>query len=224
MKRFYLAAFLLAFAAGCAHVPFEETALVPLGSGDPQHIVEHFRANTPENFQLLNTVVFEYNWRQFPAIGTVQINRAERVFKVAGMNPMGVMLFEFSGNQDSVTTQYAIAAFTKYGDIASAVGNDIRRIYFDLVPAPEAKSWKRKYKLIFRQASGPGILEYVFAGREGDLVEKNYYENNGILWRVAYYEYRDQEGKRWPQGVVMTHYEYRYRLTVRHKELRVEHN
>ncbi|HSQ77323.1 MAG TPA: hypothetical protein VLN91_00380, partial [Nitrospirota bacterium] len=133
-------------------------------------------------------------------------------------------LFALSGDQDSVTSQYSIAAFTKYGDIASAVGTDIRRIYFDLVPAPEAKIWKKKYKLIFRQGSGPGFLEYVFAGRDGDLIEKNYYENNGLVWRVSYYEYRDQDGKRWPQGVVFTHYDYRYRLTVRHKEFRFEHN
>ncbi len=224
MKRFFLITLLAALAAGCVRVPFQETALVSLGSGDPQSIVKRFQENAPENYQLLSTVVFEYNWRKFSALSTVQINREDHVFKVAGMNPMGVMLFEFSGNQDSVTTQYAIAAFTRYGDIASAVGNDIRRIYFDLVPAPEATIWKGKYKLIFRQSSGPGFLEYVFAGRDGDLIEKNYYENNGLAWRVSYYEYRDQDGKRCPQGVVLTHYDYRYRLTVRHKEFRFEHN
>jgi hypothetical protein len=224
MKRWYLAPFLAALVAGCAHVPFQETALVPLGSGDPRGIAERFQANTPGNYQLLSTVVFEYNWRQFSAISTVQINRADRVFKAASMNPMGVKLFELSGDQNSVTAQYVIAAFSRYGDITSAVGNDIRRIYFDLVPAPDATVWKRKYRLVFRQSSGPGFLEYVFAGKDGDLIEKNYYENNGIVWRVSYYEYRDQEGKRWPQGVVLTHFAYGYRLTVRHKEFRFEHN
>ena len=224
MKRFYLVPFLAVLVAGCVSVPFQEMALVPCESEDPRNVVERFQAGMPENFQLLSTVVFEYNWRKFTVIGTLKIRSADQSFTVAGMNPMGVKLFELSGERNSVTNRYPIAAFTKYGDIAAAVGNDIRRIYFDLVPESHAKIWKRKYKLIFRQSSGPGFIEYVFAGARGDLVEKNYYGDNGIAWRVSYYEYRDQNGKRWPQGVVLIHYDYGYRLTIRHKELSVENN
>ena len=224
MKRFVLLCILQVFIAGCSTVPFQETRLVPLDSEDPRNMVEHFRSNVPDSFELLNTVVFEYNGRKFTAIGTIQINRADRVFKVAGMNPMGIKLFELSGDQNSVTTRYSIANFTRYGDIAAAVGNDIRRMYFDLVPGPEARSWKRKYTQIFRQPSGSGFLEYVFAGRDGDLIEKRYYEENGIVWKASYYEYRDQDGKRWPQGIVFIHYPYGYRLIVRQKEFRIEHN
>ena len=160
----------------------------------------------------------------FPRIGSVYISRADRVFKVAGMNPMGVKLFELSGDRSGMTTHYAIADFSKYGDIAIVVGNDIRRIYFDLVPGPEASIGKRKYKLIFRKSSGPGYLEYIFAGTGGDLIEKNYYEDNGLAWRISYYEYRDQDGKRWPQGIVLLNYQYGYRLTIRQKELHFEHD
>jgi hypothetical protein len=224
MKRFVVLCILQVFIAGCSTVPFQETRLVPLDSEDPWNMVERFHSDIPDSFELLNTVVFEYNGRKFTAIGTVQINRADRAFKVAGMNPMGIKLFELSGGQNSVTTRYSIADFTRYGDIAAAVGNDIRRIYFDLVPGPEARSWKRKYTQIFRQPSGPGFLEYVFAGRDGDLIEKRYYEENGIVWKASYYEYRDQDGKRWPQGIVFIHYPYGYRLIVRQKEFRLEHN
>ncbi len=224
MKRFVLLCILQVFIAGCSTVPFQETRLVPLDSEDPRNMVERFRLNIPDSFELLNTVVFEYNGRKFTAIGTVQINRADRVFKVAGMNPMGIKLFELSGDQNSVTTRYSIANFSRYGDIGAAVGNDIRRIYFDLVPGPGARSWKRKYTQLYRQPSGPGFLEYVFAGRDGDLIEKRYYEEDGIVWKASYYEYRDQDGKRWPQGIVFIHYTNRYRLIVRQKEFRIEHN
>ncbi len=212
--------FLLVFITGCSAVPFQETALVSLDREDPWSVVERFRTRTPDSFQLLTTVVFEYNSRKFSGIGAVQINRADRVFKVAAMNPMGVKLFELSGDQNSVATHYAIADFSQYGDFATAIGSDIRRIYFDLVPGPEAKIWKRKHKLIFRQSSGQGFIEYVFAGGPGDLIEKNYYEDDGIVWKASYYEYRDQDGKRWPQGIVFIHYQYGYRLIVRQKEFR----
>ncbi len=218
MKRSILV-FLLLYITGCSAVPFQETALVPLDLEDPWSVVERFRTRTPDSFQLLSTIVFEYNSRSFSGIGAVKINRADRVFTVAAMNPMGVKLFELSGDQNSVATDYAIADFSRYGDFATAVGNDIRRIYFDLVPGREAKIWKRKYMLIFRQASGPGFLEYVFAGTEGDLLEKNYYAEDGIVWKAAYYEYRDQNGKRWPQGIIFINYQHGYRLVVRQKEL-----
>ncbi len=214
--------FLLLLIAGCSSVPFQSTVLVPLEAGDPWNIVQRFQESTPQRFQLLNTVVFEYNFRKFSGIGTVQVNSESGVFHAAGMNPMGVKLFELSGDGRSVTSRYAIEAFTQYGDIAAAVGNDIRRIYFDLVPGKEALIRKRTDKLIFRQPSGSGFLEYLFAGAAGDLIRKTYYDDSGIRWRVSYYEYRDQQGKRWPQGVVFINYEFGYRLTVRNKEFTFE--
>ncbi len=224
MIRLVLLLILQLFITGCSTVPFQETRLVSLESEDPWNMVERFQKSIPASFQLLTSVVFEYNSRKFYGIGTLQVNRPDGVFRVAGMNPMGVKLFELSGDQHGVTSQYTIADFSRFGDIAAAVGNDIRRIYFDLVPRPEASLWKRRYKLIFRQPSGPGFLEYVFAGTGGDLIEKNYYEESGIVWKSAYYEYQEQDGKRWPRGIVLIHYQYGYRLTVRQKEILVEHN
>jgi hypothetical protein len=219
MKHFIALAILVIMIGGCVAVPFQETELVPLSSEPARNMAEHFQTSIPDVFQVLSTVVFEYNGRSFGSIGSVEINRSERSFLVAGMNPMGVKLFEISGNERTgATLRYAIADFTKYGDIALAVGSDIKRIYLDLVPGPEAKSWKRKYKLIFRQPWDAGFVEYVFAGSNGDLIEKNYYDSTGLAWRVSYYEYREQQGKRWPQGILMMHFDYGYRLTIRQKE------
>jgi hypothetical protein len=211
---------LLPLIAACSAVPFQETARVPLGPEGPRSLVERFQTGLPGSFQLLTSVVFEYNWRKFAAVGYLDINRRDGLFKVACLNPMGVKLFELSGDEKSVTNLYTIAAFNRYGDITTVVGNDIRRIYFDLVPSAEARIWKRKYSVSFRQPSGPGTMEYIFSGPQADLVEKNYYDDSGIAWRVSYYEYRDQNGKRFPQGIVLLNYQYHYRLTVRHKEYR----
>ena len=223
--RLVLGVLLAGVLAGCGmHVPFQETELVPFPHNDPQAVVEQFRANIPLSFQLLSTVVFEYNSRKISGIGSLEAVTTSGTFKLAAMNGMGVKLFELSGDRKSITTDYVIAALNRYGDITTAVGNDIRRIYFDLVPGPEATVWKRKNKLVFRQPSGQGFLEYIFAGEHGDLIEKNYYEDRGILWRVSYYEYHDENGKRLPHGVLFVHYDYGYRLTVRHKEFHLENN
>jgi len=206
-------------------VPFKEAEFVPMEVSDPYVVVERFRSVNPEHFQMLNTIVFEYNnWITFGGIGYVEINTADYFYKVACMNHMGVKLFEVSANRDGVLSQYAIGPLADKGDIARTVGDDIRRMYFDLVPRPDAWSWMRNTTLIFRQSFGAGVLEYVFAGRAGDLIEKRYYEEDGIVWKASYYEYRDQDGKRWPQGIVFIHYSHGYRLIVRQKELHIEHN
>src|SRR5208283_1015271 len=62
---------------------------------------------------------------------------------------------------------------------------DIRRIYFDLLPSQNAPLWKRKYKFIYRQSYDQGYLEFIFAGVDGDLIEKNYYENHQPIGCVS---------------------------------------
>jgi hypothetical protein len=218
-QKVWRAIVLLLFISGCSTVPFQKTEFVPLDIGDPWSIVERFEKRAPDSFQLLTTVVFEYNSRTFSGIGAVQVNRTDRIFRVAAMNPMGVKFFELSGDQDNVVTHYAIDDLSQYGDFATVVGNDIRRIYMDLLPGADANVRAKSNKLIFRRSSGPGFVEHVFAGTGGDLIEKSYYEEDGIVWKVSYYEYRDQNGKRWPRGIVFIHFDRGYRLVVRQKEL-----
>jgi hypothetical protein len=206
-------------AAGCVHIPFQEVERVSFESIEPRDVVEQFKAHTPESFQLLNSVVFEYSWNSFMGIGYIDINRQNSLFKVVCLNPLGVQLFELSGDRDSIVTHNVMPTLMKYGDLPTAVGTDIRRIYFDLVPSDKARTWKSKYKVNFWQPSGPGVMEYEFAGKGRELVEKVYYENDQIIWRISYYEYREQNGKHYPQGIIMTNYKYGYQLTVRQKEL-----
>jgi len=218
MKQRVPMAVLLLALTGCLQVPFPESALVLIGSEDAQRIVERFQAGMPDSFQLLNTIVFEYNSRKFSLIGSIEVDRRNGLFRAMCMNPMGVKLFELTGDRTTVTNEYTIAAFSRYGDITTVIGNDIRRIYFDLAPSSAAVVWRGTNTVRFRQHSGAGSLEYVFSGGAGDLLAKNFYDDNGIVWQVRYYDYREQSGKRMPHGILFVHYEFGYHLTVREKE------
>lgn len=186
---------------------------------EPVRLLEDFKAGLPEHFQLLNSVVFEYSGASFMGIGYLDIDRQENLFKVVCLNPMGVQLFELSGDRTAITTHSALPVLMQYGDLPTAVGSDIRRIFFDLLPAGNAQTWKRNYSISFWQPSGSGRMQYIFAGAGHDLVEKNYYENNEIVWGVSYYEYVELNGKRYPKGIILINYQRGYQLTVRHKEL-----
>lgn len=220
MKR-WLAGFLGALLlTGCSSVPFQKTANVSLKERDPLTIVDKFKKSLPRRFQLLNTILYKYGWNKFSTIGYIEINTGTKTFAAAGMNPMGLKLFELTGDKDSVKTLFMMEKFRKNDKFAASAGEDIRRIYFDLVPSADAEIKKGDYRLEFRQRAGTGSIVYIFAGAGGYLTEKKYYEDNKLKWRVSYYEYRRKDGRIYPGGIVLNNYRYGYSLTVKLKEIR----
>lgn len=208
------------FMAGCSSIPFQKTQYVPLEYVEPLTAVEQFEKHSPREFQLLNTIIFQYNWIKFSGIGFIHVNTSERTYTVVCINHMGVTLFEITGNNNGVVSSFALEDFKKKGDFAAVVGEDIKRIFFDLIPSPEAKQTKEKSRIIFQQPFGAGFLDYVFAGPDVNLIKKSYYEDNVLIWTVFYYEYKQNNGKYYPQGIILKHHGYGYSLTVKLKEIR----
>ncbi len=192
-----------------------------MGSVAPWALVEDFRKASPESFQIMNTIVFEYNWNKFSGIGYIYVDAGEKTFKAVCINHLGVKLFELSGDRSGTDPRFVLEQFSRKGNFADTVGEDIRRIYFDLTPSAEAQINKKKYQIIFREPAGTGVKEYIFAGAGGHLIEKNYYEENKLSWRVSYYEYRQKEGKIYPRGIIFNNYKYGYSLTVKLKEIQI---
>lgn len=218
MKKLAALCIAIVLAAGCsAAIPFKEAERVPLGAADPQALVEGFKQRIPASFHLLSSIVFEYNWFTVAGLGYVDINPGDGLYKVVCMNHLGVKLFEFEGNRDGLISQFAMEPLARQGNIAQAVGTDIKRVYLDLLPSEAARVIRRKSEVVFRQRSGDGALEYVFAG--GNLVSKTYREDHRAVWRVSYYEYQEKNGKLYPMGIILSNYRYGYRLIVRQKEI-----
>lgn len=219
MRGLIIALFWALCLAGCASVPFREVEPAPLKTVDSRQLLEEHRARLPDRFQLLNSVVFSRPMATFTAIGYLDVNRPENSFRVVCLNPLGVQLFELSGDGAGMTTHSVLPALMQFGDLPTAVGTDIRRMFFDLAPAADAQVWRWPRRISFWQASGPGRMQFVFAGATHDLVEKNYYEGGEAVWSVSYYEYLEDNAKRYPRGIVLENYRHGYTLTIRHKEL-----
>jgi len=214
----------LMLLSGCADLPFRQQEPVPMVGLEPAGVVERARAATPDSFSQLNSIVFEFAGQKFLGLGFVEIDRRERSFRVICLNPMGVKLFDLSGNDRGTTMNFAIEPLANLGNIAAAVGHDIRRIYFDLDPRSNATPRPGQYRLIYGGGTPTGYQEHVFAGASGDLVEKRFYDDQLISWRVGYYDYREKEGKRSPRSIVITDYKNSYQLTIREKEPAGEEN
>jgi hypothetical protein len=219
MKRLAVILCMLVLMTGCESIPFQKAHDAPYSSADPAAIRAAFQAGIPRRLRLLNTIVFEYNWKTFSGIGFVDVDTAERTCNLVCINQMGVKLFELSIDKDSIQTRFALPEFTSKGNFAKMVGEDIKRIYFDLVPSAKAEFEKNKFSVVFRQREGEGTAEYVFSGPDRHLTEKTYYEKGSPVWRVSFYEYLNKDGKIYPGGTILKNYLYGYRLIVRLKEV-----
>ena len=187
---------------------------------NPENLRLEFKASLAQNLEVINSIVFEYKWQSFAALGYTQLDLENNTFKVSCMNPVGIKLFELTGNRNEIKSNFVLKELLQRGDLPQAVGEDIRRIYFDLTPSAQAKIKKEKYIITFSQPSGTGQIKYVFAGQKHWLIEKHYYEKNHKLWSVFYYNYLTNKGKLYPENIILKHYRFGYNLIIRLKEVR----
>lgn len=212
--------FIILSSAGCRSLPFQNIDYVALDDVNPQNLRQEFKDTLAQKLEVINSIVFEYKWQSFSALGYTKLDLENNTFEVSCMNPVGVKLFELTGNRQEVKSNFVLKELLQRGDLPLTVGEDIRRIYFDMLPSDMANVVKEKYKIIFIQPSGAGQLKYIFAGSHHWLIEKQYYEKKRKLWSVFYYNYLLDKGKLYPSGLLLKHYRFGYNLIIRLKEVR----
>jgi hypothetical protein len=201
-------------------VPFKNIDYVALDDVNPDKLRQEFKTALAQKLEVINSIVFEYKWQSFSALGYTQLDLENNTFQVSCMNPVGIKLFELSGDLKEVKANFVLKELLQRGDLPRAVGEDIRRIYFDMVPSADAKIEKEKYRIIFTQPSGSGQMKYIFAGIHHWLIEKQYSEKNHKLWSVYYYDYLMNRDKLYPAELILKHHRFGYNLIIRLKEVR----
>ncbi|MFA5087652.1 MAG: hypothetical protein WC552_01305 [Candidatus Omnitrophota bacterium] len=211
--------FFVLFLCGCSSVPFKRVSYVPLADRDPAKLREDFARKWPQRFEVTNSSVFGYRWMKFSSFGPLRVDTLKKSFTVAGLNPLGVKLFELDFANGTVDARYVFPELAKHGDFAKASGEDIKNIYLDCLPPPDSKVIVGQYRIVFRAPVPDGFLDYVFAGEDNLLIEKHFYKNNHKLWSVFYYEYVFRGGKVIPAEIIFRHHAHHYILTVKLKEI-----
>ncbi|MCX5694844.1 MAG: DUF3261 domain-containing protein [Candidatus Omnitrophica bacterium] len=217
--KFLLLLCLFLGCAGCTSIPFKNIDYVALDNISPEQLRQEFKVSLAQKLAVINSIVFQYKWRNFSALGYTYLDLTNDTFQVSCMNPVGIKLFELTGNRNEITSNFVLRELLQRGDLPQAVGEDIRRIYFDLLPQTEAKTEKQKYKIIFIQPMGSGIMKYVFGGKDHLLIEKHYYEKKRNLWSVYYYKFQANKGSLYPSGLMLKHHRFGYNLIIRLKEV-----
>ncbi len=208
---------LLVFAGACTRVTHDLTQYPPLTHSAEEILIRH-KTRTPQKFKVLNSIVFHYRRQKMTALGYTEINAENKAFSVAGLNPMGMKLFQLSGEKGEITTHHVIDQLAEFGDISEAVGIDVQRIYFNRVPSSlHYKVYANRIEFFDRNENSE--YRYIFAGKDPVLVEKSYYEGGEKIWEIIYSNYSLIEGYLYPQTIRFNHKQYRYQLRITMREL-----
>ncbi len=209
--------------AGCYSPPFQRAEMVSMEGRDPEVMVEDYRQKLPVEFETEETLMFRVFWRKFAVLGYTQANREERTFRSISLNHLGVPLFKVQGSPQGDIFKSQVARIEEFPRFGENVAADIRRVCFDVVPPGDAETQIEDDRVIFRARQGDAIMEYVFGGPDGVLLEKRHLTDgwlwNSLDWKVNYYEYQRQDGYLYARGVVLYNADYHYRLIITRRDI-----
>ena len=209
--------------AGCATMPFAEPEPFVAPGDDPVAVPARFAARLAPRFEQINAVTFHFKGRTLTALGMAAVDRPARNFTVACMTPLGVKLFDVVCRDGRVESSFVMPELAQRGgDLAQAASADLARAYLDWQPPHGTPYVVKNGRLVFSVPDGVGVTEYRYAGHEGCLAEKIYYEKGRRRWSVAYRDYTSSSGGLVPNGLVIQNKQYGYRLVVTTRNQKVE--
>lgn len=219
MKFRCLILLLTSLAAGCAHEPFVRPPLPLLSNPDPTAIRAEFAHSAPDRFISDDTIIIDAPFNHdFAFLGVMSIDRPAGKFEFVALNQVGLKLFQLAGHGQDIEIQYALGPLQNHKDILTAIGQDLHRMYFDLVPGQTADVDIGKTKITFAVKSSDGDLEYKFGGDPAVLLEKRLSGFFGTIWRAQYFQYQWHAGTLYPRGIVMDNSRYHYRIIVKNRD------
>ena len=221
-SRRLIAPLLLLFLIGCAPEPFVRQPLPLLKNVNPIDMRDSFARTIPPRFISDDTVIIHAPFHHLAVLGVLRVDRAAGTFELAGLNQLGVRIFEVGGDRSGNTVRFAIPPLDQQRQILLSIAADVRSMYFDLLPADGAKVDLRPTYIRFREPTGQGTSIYEFGGQPRVLLEKRFAGWLGTVWRVRYFEYAQRDGLLYPRGVVMDNAQYHYRIIVKNRQWQSE--
>jgi hypothetical protein len=210
---------LFLFAAiGCAPEPFTRGPLPALHAPDAKAMREQFAATIPNSFITDDTVIIHAPFHDIAVLSVVRIDRSAGTFELVGLNQLGVQLFAVGGDQKTIVVRFAIPPLDQQHELLVSIAQDVRRMYFDLLPSPDAKVEPRRTYVRFSQRNDAGTLIHEMGGEPAVLLEKRQAGILGTIWRVQYFDYTPVAGGLYPRGIVLDNSRFFYRIVVKNRK------
>jgi len=208
--------------AGCASVPFVAVPTPLLHDPDPAAMRSAWSAHLPTRFTTEDTVVIEFPGDSLALLGFLRVDRAAGTFEVQGMNHLGGRAFLISGSPRKTEVLFAVSPLAEQPKVLQSIAQDIRRLYFDLVPDQAAQVRVGARSVRYTEDRPDGTIEFVLGGANGVLLEKRLTRGIGPVWRVKFYEYTPSVEGVFPRGMVLDNARYHYRVVVKNRSLWIE--
>lgn len=206
--------------AGCATVPFESEPRGTFQGLEPAAVTADFAQATGHRFELLESVVFSFFGNDFTGLGYLSINPNDQSYALSCMTPAGIKLFDLKGTGDHAEALFVPPPVEKHREqFAAAVGQDLRRIYFNCVPSSGAKVSQKNDRMIFTQKNESETVQYTFSGARRLLTEKRFSKGWRTRSLIRYFDYKEFDGKLYPTGIILYNKAFHYRMVLRVKEV-----
>lgn len=206
----------------CASVPFVTVPTPVLHDPDPAAIRSAWSANLPIRFTTEDTVVIEFPGNSLALLGFLHVDRAAGTFEVQGMNHLGWRAFLISGDPRKTEVLFAAPPLAEQPKVLQSIAQDIRCMYFDLVPDQAAQVRVEARSVRYTEDRPDGGIEFIMGGKDSVLLEKRLTRWIWPVWSVKFYEYTPAEEGVFPRGTVLDNARYHYRIVVKNRSLRIE--
>ena len=205
-------------AGGCTSEPFTRQPLPYLQDPDPARIRAAFAAATPARFISDDTVVIDSLFQDTTVLAYLRVDRDARTFDLLGLNPAGVQLFLLSAERDQTRIKSAIGPLQKEPKLLLGLADDIRRIYFDLVPDDLAQVDTGRKVVRFTSRGDAGTIRFEYGDDPIVLLEKRHSRWWGTDWRIQYFDYVQRSGRYFPKGIILDNRRFRYRIVIKNRD------
>ncbi len=213
----------LAILTGCTVEPFTRAPLPPLKNPNPQNIRTALAQTLPDKFTSDDTVIIQAPFRNDLAVlGVLRVNRPAGTFELVGLNQLGVKLFHLAGDSHGDTIRFAVPPLMTHKDLLLAVAEDIRRMFFNVVPDSAAETDIGPTSIEFTEKTPQGEIVYEVGGDPPILLDKRLVGFFGTIWHVGYFKYATSSNTLYPRGIVMDNSRYHYRIIVKNRDWEVE--
>jgi len=199
--------------AGCASVPFPETPLVPAVQRSAAQLSGSLWTRGEGTLLIRQAALFEFRGMRVPLDGMMSLDLGKKSARLVGMNDLGVKLYDLEIDRSGTTAHFVVPELARYPLFADAVGNSVRRIFLAPEPLPSDRLKVRRDSYLLTRDEGDKSLSFLIGGSDQQLLEKSC-RGKGESWRVRYYQYRSEQGRAVPGGIVLDDNEAGYRLTL----------
>ena len=213
---------LLVVCSSCSSLPQRVAVSDPQDQKAAWDLVNHFIHSRPSISQRTDAILFTISGRAMSFLGYSRIDRRRETFSAAGITPLGIKIFEFSGDAQAVDIIHMQKEFSRMGNAGEAIAADIRRIYFDSYPGKDARIERYPGFFVFTDSRSGHFMEYTFSAADGMLIRKRRLENGREIWSLSFTAYYQDGGRFFPQHILLEHGKNRYRLEIVLKKLHAD--